>query len=172
MTWLRPWMIWAALCALLAGGLSVQTVRLAKATADHERTMREFAEATTQAIQEALVREAGLRDDLEQLQARTAKEMENAKSREDALVESVRNGNRRLSVRAVCPAGSGGDSAAAGGRGAAVQRAEIDPADGVALVGIARDGDQYIRERNACVAAYEAVRERINAGAAPGPAGR
>lgn len=165
-------MIWAALAALLAGGLGVQTVRLAAATADHERTMREFAEATTQAIQEALVREASLRGDLEQLQARTAKEMEDAKSREDALVESVRVGNRRLSVRAVCPSGTGLRAPAAGGGGAEVPRAIIDPADGVALIGIARDGDAAIRERNACIEAYEAVRTRLNADAAPAPAGK
>ena len=172
MTAFRPWMLWAALVAALTGLLGLQTVRLADAEAGHERTMREFAEATTKALEEARQTESALRSDVERIQADAAKEMKNAKSREDALVESVRNGNRRLSVRAVCPASSGRDSAAAGGRGAAVQRAEIDAADGVALVGIARDGDQYIRERNACVAAYEAVRARLNADAAPAPAGR
>lgn len=179
MTGLRPWMLWAAAVALVACGAGVQTVRLSgaeaalsAAEAAHENTLREFAEATAKALGEARRTESALRNDIERIQADAAKEMESAKAREDALVESVRTGNRRLSIRAVCPAGSGGDAAVAGGRGAQIQRAEIDPADGVALVGIARDGDQYIRERNACVAAYEAVRERINAGAAPGPAGK
>lgn len=171
MTWLRPWMIWAALAALLAGGLGVQTVRLAEAAADHERTMREFAEATMQAIQEALVREAGLRGDLEQLQARTAKEMEDAKSREDALVESVRAGHRRLSIPARCPSGSGIRAPAAGGSGTQVPRAELDGPAGEFLIGLTRDGDTAIRERNACIEAYEAVRRRLNDDAAPGPAG-
>lgn len=164
-------MIWAALAALLAGGLGVQTVRLAEAAADHERTMREFAEATTQAIQEALVREAGLRGDLEQLQARTAKEMEDAKSREDALVESVRAGHRRLSIPARCPSGSGIRAPAAGGSGTQVPRAELDPAAAERILAIGRDADRNTRERNACIEAYEAVRERLNAEAAHGPAG-
>ena len=170
--WFRPWMAWAAAVAALALLLGLQSIRLADAERDvaaekaaHAETRRLHAVALAKAISDARTTENQLRADLEAQQDAAAKEKEIAKSREDALVESVRAGNRRLSIAAVCP-GSGGPglrAPAAGGGGPGQARADIDPAAGIALIGIARDGDEAIRERNACVAAYEAVRQRLNA---------
>lgn len=167
----RPWMIWAAMVALLLALLGVQTVRLSESEANtaaekaaHAETKRLHAQALAAAISEARKRENQLRSDLEGLQATAAKEKADAKAREVALVESVRSGQRRLSVAAVCPdrRGTGLRAPVAGGGGAEVQRAELAPEVGVALIGIATDGDEAIRERNACVDAYNAVRERLN----------
>lgn len=169
--WFRPWMIWAAAVALLLALLGVQTVRLADAKAEtaaektaHAETKRAYAQAMAAAISEARKRENQLRSDLDGLQATAAKEKADAKAREVALVESVRSGQRRLSVPAVCPDRHGTDlrAPAAAGGGSEVQRAELEPAAAERILSIGIDGDEAIRERNACVAAYEAVRLRLN----------
>lgn len=168
MLWFRPWMAWAALCAALAVTSGIQTVRLSGEEAAHAETQRLHAEAMAKAVEEARSTENKLRGDLEQIQAAAAKEKEIAKSREDALVDAVRSGERRLRIAAVCPGGAaaGVNSAAAGGGGAGVQVAELAPEAGERILRIGIDGDRYIRERNACVAAYEAVRQKLNAAAA------
>lgn len=167
----RPWMIWAAAVGALVLLLGVQTVRLAGAQSDlaveakaHAETKRQHAEALAAAIQEAREREHAMQADIEKIQAAAAKERLNAKSREDALVESVRSGERRLRIAAVCTGGGkpGLRAPVASGGGAEVQVAELDGAASERILRIGFDGDQAIRERNACVAAYEAVRARIN----------
>lgn len=161
--WFRPWMIWLALVASVGAMLGLQTVRLSNLRAEHADTLRRQAEALAAAEAAARVTETVLRADLDELAARSAKEKEDARQREDALVESVRNGNRRLSIAARCPASPGGDSAAAGHGGAPSPRADLDPAAGEFLVRLAGEGDTAIRERNTCIEAYEAVRQRLNA---------
>lgn len=73
-------------------------------------------------------------------------------------------GTRRLSLAVrSCQAGTGGttaDPGAAGGSGAA--RAELAPEAAAALDAIARDGDRGIRDANACIDAYNAVRDTLN----------
>jgi prophage endopeptidase len=164
MKWFRPWMIWAALVLVLLGALGVQTVRLSDLRAKHADTLREHAEAVERASEKARKTEKDLRDDLNNLASKLDEEKNNAKKREDALVESVRVGNRRLSIAATCPPSQGGGAAPAQGGGAAPQRAIIDPAAAERIIGITRDGDNAIRERNTCIDAYEAVRARINGG--------
>lgn len=174
--WFRPWMIWAAAVAALVALLGVQTLRLAgaeknlsDAKAQHAEAMRQIAEATTTAMDAARKTETGLRADLDKIQAKAAKEQEDAKSREDTLVERVRTGERRLSIAAACPAspsGIGVRAPASGVSWSGVSRAEIDPAAADRIIAITRDGDRNTRERNACVEAYEAVRQRLNAAAA------
>jgi len=174
-SWFKPWMAAAAVVVALLLVIGVQSMRLSGAKTDlsveqaaHATTQKNHALALAIAIKQARDTENQLRADLEQVQAEAAKEKEIAKSREDALVESVRNGERRLRIAAVCSGGSGTgiNSTAAGGGGAGVQVAELDGQTSERVLGITIDGDRYIRERNACVAAYEAVRKRLN-GAAP-----
>lgn len=161
--WFRPWMAWAAAVAALLVLLGVQTLRLADAQTDLANDQAAHAKALAKATEEARKTETALRSDLDDVQAAAAKEKEIAKSREDALVESVRDGSRRLSVRAVCPGGTGLRAPAAGSGWSDNERAELDGQTSERILSIVLDGDRYIRERNACVAAYEAVRKRLNA---------
>lgn len=172
-TWVRPWMGWVIALAAVLGLLAVQSVRLADERAmvsardaTISKMERDHAQALAAASEDARLKEQGLRNDLDQVQASAQKEKDDAKSREDALLERVRSGDRRLSVAARCPASgaakAGAGAASAGGGGTELQRAELAPEVGIALIGIARDGDQAIRERNVCIAAYEAVRIRLN----------
>lgn len=177
--WFRPWMLWLAGIALLAGLLAAQTVRLAdtrtklaEANGKITAMQRDHATALQVAESKARTKEATLREELDQLAADAATEKKNAKAREDALVESVRSGNRRLSIAARCvPAASAAEadphSSPPGGTGPDVSRAELSQEAGLALVGIASDGNQAIRERNACFVAYEKVRQLLNAADAP-----
>ena len=127
-----------------------------------------YAEAVAVSVQSARRTEQDLRSDIDAVQAKYQL-LEEAASREaielNNLVSNLRDGTRRLSVRVQnCAAGSGGASNTApssGGGSGDSQRAELDPATAEDLIGIARDGDRYIRERNACVEAYEAVRRRL-----------
>lgn len=171
--WFRPWMAWAALVLVLGAALGFQTLQLESERKTLAELREEVSQERLEHTQALLAAEATARDnenklrgDLDAIQAAARKDNENAKAREDALVERIRTGERRLSIAARCPAGggtkAGADPAAASGGGPEVSRAELDPAAGIALVGIARDGDRAIRERNACVAAYEAVRQRVN----------
>lgn len=161
-----------ALILVLCVLLGVQTVRLAGANealaterAAHLKTQRDDAKKLADSIESARTTEKGLRSSMDELQAKAAQEKEDAQAREDALVESVRTGHRRLSVLAQCPsAPSAGRSASApGGGGPTVQRAELDPAFGVSVLDVGRDADRNTRERNICVEAYEQVRARLNA---------
>ena len=162
MTWLRTWMIWAVLVVSALSVAGLQTLRLSNLKTDYSNTLRMHAEAMEAAEAKARMTETILRTDMDEISARLAKENEDARLREDALVESVRAGSRRLSIAASCPASQGGDSTSASHGWTAPQRAELAPEVGVALIGIARDGDSAIRERNSCIEAYEAVRLRFN----------
>lgn len=157
-----------ALCVLLG----VQTVRLAGAgealateKASHLKTQRDAAKKLADSVESARTTEKGLRSGMDELQAKAAQEKENAQAREDALVESVRTGHRRLSVLAQCPGtpAAGRSASAPGGGGSTVQRAELAPEAADRIVAIGRDADRNTRERNICVEAYEQVRARLNA---------
>ena len=175
MIWFRPWMAWALAVAALMALLGLQSVRLADAKADiatesaaHQATKAAHALALAEAVTKARKTETDLRADLDRQQADATKEKEDAEKREADLIERVRTGERRLYVAAKCPssAGSGLRSPSTGGSGAEVARAELEPAAASRILGIGADGDRNTRERNACVAAYEAVRTRLNAAAA------
>ncbi|MES2007922.1 MAG: lysozyme [Pseudomonadota bacterium] len=89
------------------------------------------------------------------------------RDREDNAAATARAeylaGTRRLSIAVrACQAGGGAtaDPGAAGGAGEA--RAELAPEAAAALDAIARDGDRGIRDANACIDAYNAVRDTLN----------
>lgn len=105
------------------------------------------------------------------LAAVTEKHLEierNAKAENDRLRADLRSSRVRLSVPvASCTAAAAGaDPAAAAGSGAEA-RAELDPQAADDLAAIAADGDAAIRQLNAVIDAYNALRERVNAQTPP-----
>ncbi|ATD63696.1 lysozyme [Janthinobacterium svalbardensis] len=154
---------------LLAGavlGWTVQGWRKDAALADLRRTA-----ATTQATAAAaLVQATGRVLQLEraatgQLAARTdqlTEENQHAQNDRDRFMADVRSGALRLSlpVASHC-AGTGASTtdstAASGDRQQA--RAELDLAAAAALDAIASDGDAATRQLNACIDAYNLVRD-------------
>lgn len=123
----------------------------------------EVAEATQRAEAQARQNENTLRTESETLRAKLAQEAEDAKTRQTRLVADIRSGAQRLSIAAACPtpAGQAGADPAAAPSFADGQRAELDRTAAEALVAIAADGDTAIRERNACIEQYNAVRTTL-----------
>jgi prophage endopeptidase len=86
-------------------------------------------------------------------------EQTHAKTERDRFNADVRSGAVRLSIPVAsghCPATA--DSAAAAGHRHQA-RAELDPATAAALDAIAGDGDDATRQLNACIDAYNLVRD-------------
>jgi len=137
---------------------------LRQLAADHALAMQD-------AVNSARKTEGDIRAELYalELEYNTLEEEANRARQADArLINDLRSGARRMSVAVKScgaddvPTGGAADNES-GASGA--QRAELDPAVTESLLAIARDGDQYIRERNACVEQYEIVRRRMNSGA-------
>lgn len=103
-----------------------------------------------------------LQGQLDALEANRQKEKAHAQTQNDTLRQRVRTGAVRLSVPAVdhgAPQLASGSlptpPVAAGGP--APTRAELDPAAAADLVAIAQDGDNAIRDLNACIDRYHTV---------------
>jgi prophage endopeptidase len=127
------------------------------------------AEATAKAQAAAREKETTLLATTEALSNQLNQEKRRAQDHQTRLVADIRSGAQRLSIAAKCPTPAGqtpADTATADASGADAPRAELDPQTAETLVAIVADGDNAIRERNACIAAYNAARETLNA--APG----
>lgn len=116
------------------------------------------SEAATRRVERAAA------NDLADASAKHMETERNAKLEIDSLRADLRSSRVRLSIPvAACtpaaPAGAG--SAVAGGPGAEA-RAELMPSAADDLVAIAADGDAAVRQLNAVIDAYNALRERFN----------
>ncbi|MFJ3046979.1 lysis system i-spanin subunit Rz [Herbaspirillum chlorophenolicum] len=170
--WLRSGAAWMLRAGILAGALYigwlVQGWRLGAdvATLKGEVATANAAAANARADQAVRVLEAERKahDGMQAVEDRLTKERDAAKNEKDAFIAGVRSGAIRLSVPVVgpVPAGAvGADSAAAGGAGKEA-RAELAPAAAEFLDDIAGEGDDGIRQANAIIDAYEAVRKALN----------
>ncbi|MET3134947.1 hypothetical protein AAKU55_005250 [Oxalobacteraceae bacterium GrIS 1.11] len=104
--------------------------------------------------------ERHLTQNLATIDAARTKEQDHAQETIDSLRADVRNGAIRLSVatRPGDPAAASGHS----GAGDSEARAELVPSAALALIDIAADGDWAVRELNACIDKYDAVRRSVN----------
>lgn len=114
----------------------------------------EKARAETKAAEIALA-SAHLKIDADRV-----KEKQDDKKTIDALRADVRSGAISLSIatRAIRASSSSVSSTP----GDIETRSEIVPEAAVALIDIAADGDDAVRDLNACIAKYDAVRRRVN----------
>ena len=161
---------WRALAVgLLAGsmlGWTAQGWRKDAILADVRRTAA-TAQATAAA---ALVQATGRvllleRTAAGQLAVRTdqlTEETHHAQTDRDRFMADVRSGAIRLSIPVAkqCPGnGPGPADSAAAGSNRQQARAELDGAAAAALDAIASDGDAAIRQLNACIDAYNLIRD-------------
>ena len=150
------------LCGALAGwtaqgwrkDAAIAELRRAAAT---DKTNAATALAQTTARLLTLERAAGAA--LAQRADHLTQEQSHAKTERDRFNDDVRSGAVRLSI----PVASGqcaatADAAAAAGHRIEA-RAELDPATAAALDAIAGDGDDATRQLNACIDAYNTVRD-------------
>lgn len=164
---LIPWWLWPlALSVSIGVGVAAYEMTradLASAQAALSDLQRETATAATRASEDARQKEAQLRATTTATNAKLAEEKRRAKIREDRLVADILSGAQRMSIDAICqPSPAPSDTATAERSGADTQRAELDPEAAAALIAIAAEGDTAIRERNACIEQYNAVREALN----------
>jgi prophage endopeptidase len=150
------------LCGVIAGWTTqgwrkdASIAELQRAAATGKTTAAtELAQATARVL--TLERAAG--SALAQRADQLTQEQTHAKTERDRFNADVRSGAVRLSIPV-----AGGQCAAiadtataAGNRSQA--RAELDPATAAALDAIAGDGDDATRQLNACIDAYNTVRD-------------
>lgn len=117
------------------------------------RMQAEQAEAIQLASEEAREKERALQEEIDLLNDSYRKEREHAEKSIARLRADVAAGRVRLSVPARCP---GTDTTAVSSP--SEERAELDAETADALVAIASEGDESIRELNLCIDAYEAGR--------------
>jgi hypothetical protein len=117
------------------------------------------ATALAQATARVLTLERAAGAVLAQRADHLTQEQTHAKTERDRFNDDVRSGAVRLSI----PVASGQCAATANPAAAAGHwhqaRAELDPATAAALDAIAGDGDDAIRQLNACIDAYNLVRD-------------
>ena len=133
---------------------SIAELQRAAAT-DKITTASALAKATARVL--TLERAAGAA--LAQRADHLTQEQTHAKTERDRFNDDVRSGAVRLSI----PVASGQCAATADSTAAAGDqhqaRAELDPATAAALDAIAGDGDDATRQLNACIDAYNTVRD-------------
>ena len=150
------------LCGAIAGWVaqgwrkdaSIAALQRAAATSQ-TTTATALAQATARVL--TLERAAGAA--LVQRTDHLIQEQTLAKTERDRFNDDVRSGAVRLSI----PVASGQCAASADSTAAASDqhqaRAELDPATAAALDAIAGDGDDATRQLNACIDAYNLVRD-------------
>ena len=109
-------------------------------------------------------KEASLNKELSTLNENHRKELSDEKTKRDLFIAGVRNGTIRLSIPVVssCSRIANGTDPAPEQSDRHETRAELTPAAGSALTAIADEGDEAIRNHNACIDAYNLVRDRYN----------
>ena len=133
---------------------SIAELQRAAAT-DKITTASALAKATARVL--TLERAAGAA--LAQRADHLTNEQDHAKTERDRFNANVRSGAVRLSIPVAngqCAATADSPAAASDQRQA---RAELDPATAAALDAIAGDGDDATRQLNACIDAYNTVRD-------------
>ena len=158
---LIPWWLWPlALSVSIGAGVSAYQMSqadLARAQTTLSDLQRETAQATTRASEFAREKEKMLLATTVALSDKLNKEKSRAQETQNRLVADIRSGTQRMSIAARCPAPAGqtgADTATVERAGPDATRAELDPEAAAAFVAIAADGDNAIRERNACIQQY------------------
>jgi hypothetical protein len=107
--------------------------------------------------------ERNARDAIQAITDKLTNERDAARNEKDTLL-LVRSGAIRLSVPVIAsvPTGAGCADTGTAGRPGQEARAELTPAAAEFLDDIASEGDDAIRQSNALIDAYNALREKLN----------
>jgi len=132
-------------------------------TVEHQQRDLRRSEAANRDLLRLINRKDHLDEQLAAQDLRHHREKTHDKEEIHRLRDAVRTGALRLSVPTVagaCASAPGPDGAAAPGH-AAAPRAELDSAASEALVAITADGDDAIRDLNACIERYNTVKQAV-----------
>lgn len=122
------------------------------------------ADARADRTLRVLAAERGARDEIQFISDKLTKERDEALHEKSTFIAGVRSGAIRLSVPVIAPvpAGAGCADSGALGRPGQEARAELAPAAAEFLDDIAAEGDDAIRQANALIDAYNALRKNLN----------
>jgi prophage endopeptidase len=170
-TWLRDTAVDTILVTLLAGavlaGWTVQGWRKDAVIADLHLAAAQADEAAAltlvRATDEARQREQGAAKAQQDRANKLIKERDDAKADRDHFIAGVRSGAIRLSIPVVSRSADASRADAGTVAGNRVEtRAELDPEAAQFLDAIASEGDDAIRQLNACIDTYNDVRKKFN----------
>lgn len=150
------WRLWALVAVLMA----VAAVVAAGFTRQHVLDQVELDAAKEEAAEQRVARavEQAIGLHFNQLASDLVKENQNASNKQAQLLTDIRTGVRRLYIPVRAPGTS--DPAIAGGDRSEA-RAELTAEASEFLVSLAGEGDRSIRSLNACIDAYNGVREEL-----------
>ncbi|WP_020206105.1 hypothetical protein [Cupriavidus sp. WS] len=155
--------------AVLGGALAwwLQGNRYGRELAELRLEIPREREAATRAEADQVTKYRGLERAAGEAIAAVVAHAKEERDREENAAAAARAeylaGTRRLSIAVRSCQASGGASADPGAAGGPSEaRAELAPEAAAALDAIARDGDRGIRDANACIDAYNAVRDTLN----------
>lgn len=135
-----------------------QIAGLERDLAKQKQNRAEAARASTERV---LATQAGVQELFDRVSSEHQEERKNAQTEYDRRIAAIGRGTVRLSIPARCPASVDANGAIAG-PGHPETRAELEPEAGQALTAIVRDGDDAIRDLNACIDKYEGARQKLH----------
>lgn len=153
----RPWIALA-----VAGAVLFCVIKYKDAIHQTDRLKAQIAQDKAEASATARENEKLMSRSLAAIATNHQKELDHEKTKRDQFIADVRAGAVRLSIPVkACSARAGTDTAAGPGNRPET-RAELAPEAGTALAAIAADGDAAIRQLNACIDSYQAIRNINN----------
>jgi prophage endopeptidase len=151
------WLLAALMLSTLY--LLVENKRL---NSDAARANTAAAQKYQQLVNDSLAKERTLRADIDLQANQYRKEKQHDQAKNDATLAALRSGALRVSIPVrTCPATASSADPAATSRDTAT-RAELTPEAATTLASIAADGDTAIHDLNACIRAYNTVRDTLN----------
>ncbi len=125
-----------------------------------QKAQAQHSAAAVQRLEFSIERSGQLAGQLGQILDRNQLDKANAQKAFERLDADLRSGALRLSIRTTAQTGGNHSTAA----GPVQARADIDPEDAADLVRITDDGDNAIRDLNACIDGYNKVMHQANGG--------
>lgn len=153
----RPWIALAVAAAVL-----FCVVKYKDAIHQVDKLTAQIAKDKAEATAIARENEKLMSRSLAAIATNHQKEMQDEKDKRDKFFADVRTGAVRLSIPVkACSARTGANTTTGPGNSPET-RAELTPEAGTALAAIAADGDDAIRQLNACIDSYQAIRAITN----------
>lgn len=148
-----------AAAGLLAGAIAGFVVRdlwadteLATVKADHAEQLQQIATERDAQARRAMQAAIDAEAVVAKIDQTNYEDLRRAQAEIESLRAAVRAGDRRLSIKATCPAGRASVPEATGtaGVGDGAGRADIDPGAAERIVALTERGDRAIRQLAAC----------------------
>ena len=153
----RPWLALAIAAAAL-----FCVVKYKDALHQVDKLTAQIAKDQAQASEAARENERLMSRSLATIATTHQKELQDEKSKRDQFIANVRAGTLRLSIPVQACSTSASPNTPASPSNSPETRAQLTPEAGATLAAIAADGDDAIRQLNACIDSYHAISTIIN----------